>query len=163
MNTIELLNETAKHLSGYDVIVTIQEPATAGRLGECWLEAMDAACKSNPTRHIAISPRAVELADQYLDVFLHEVAHAKLHMTDIRVEGKTKKYRDWIEYINSDPNAAWKAEGQAERLARRWKHYAESHSESFRYMPDVGGRNAAANYFRLQLFTLLNSQEVTEF
>lgn len=122
--TPALLNKVARHLSGRDVEVKIEQPS-GGVLGACTFTPDDSV-------KIQISPRAVEDADAYLDVFLHEVAHAKFHAARC-----------------DDTDT----ESEANRQARAWKHYAKKHK---RTGADAGGVNVYANDFRLHLFALLD-------
>ena len=140
MDTLKLLNVTARHLSGRNVTVKIQEPAHRKAIAETWAEG--------GAVNIAISPRAVADGNLYLDAFLHEVGHAKLHVMS---NGEMMS--------NEEPEAAWKLESEATRQAAYWKHYANTYSYKG---ANAGGVNPSANYFRLKLLTLLNSQEAAE-
>lgn len=131
-STLELMNAAARHLAGRDVIVTIQEPRP-GAIGETFYD--DAALK------IAISPRAVADGDRYLNVLLHEIAHAKLHMA-------------------ADCSApAWKMEEEAKQQADYWTHYAKKNLNPMQY---AGEGTPAARQFRAKLITLIASQEAAE-
>lgn len=139
-DTLLLMNYVARHLSGRDVEVRIEQPRN-NYPGMCVWGPYD----SEHAIKLQISPRAVAEGERYLDIFLHEVAHAKLHTGP-----------------GQDIDQAEKIEREAMRQTAAWKHYAQSHSAPMEYMPDVGGNNPAANYFRLQLLTLLGSQEAAE-
>jgi hypothetical protein len=132
-STLDLLNLAARHLSGRGVVVVIQEPESAASIGETFYEG--------DALKIAVSPRAVFDGDRYLTVFLHEVAHAKLHMG-----------------ADCD-KPAWKMEEEAKQQAQYWTHYARTHADPTRY---AGEGSPAARQFRSKLITLLGSHEAAE-
>ncbi len=138
-STLALLNETAKHLSGRDVLVSIQQPANPRALGETYIEA--GALKIN------ISPRAVADSNLYIKAFLHEVAHAKHHVTAAGM----KAY--------AGPEAEEKLEMQATRQGNYWQNFATTHTDPTR---DWGGNNYSSNLFRGQLITLLRSHAAAD-
>jgi hypothetical protein len=131
-STLELLNATARHLAGRDVAVLIQEPRP-GAIGETFYDG--------DALKIAISPRAVFDGDDYLRVFLHEVAHAKLHMT-----------------ADCD-KPTWKMEEDADQQANYWTAYARTHLDPTRY---AGEGSGVTRQFRAKLITLLGSLEAAE-
>jgi hypothetical protein len=132
-STLELLNLTAQHLAGRAVTVCIQEPQNGRAVGETFYDG--------DALKIAVSPRAVFDGDRYLRVFLHEVAHAKLHMSaDCNTPG-------------------WKMEDEAQQQAQYWTAYARKNLNPMLY---VGEGAPAARVFRSRLITLLGSREAAE-
>jgi hypothetical protein len=129
-STLELLNATARRLSGREVSVVIEQPRN-DYPGLCtWQE--DGAIK------LQISPSA----SYDLDVFLHEVAHAKLH----------------TDFERSRANA-WKMEQDAKQQAQYWTAYATKHEDPTRY---AGEGSGPVRQFRSKLITLLLSEEAAE-
>jgi hypothetical protein len=137
-SALELLNLAARHLSGQAVNVVIEQPYRKDFEGLCTWNAPGA--KSAVT--IRIAPDKVFNGDEYLEVFLHEVAHAKLH----------------TDYERSQANA-WKMERDAKQQADYWTLYAKTHADPNRY---AGEGVPAARQFRSKLITLIASQEAAE-
>jgi hypothetical protein len=137
-STLELLNLAARHLSARDVAVVIEQPYRKDFEGLCTWNAPGA--KSAVT--IRIAPDKVFYGDEYLGVFLHEVAHARLH----------------TDYERSQANA-WKMERDAKQQADYWTLYARTHANPNRY---AGEGAPAARQFRSKLITLIASQEAAE-
>ena len=132
-DTLDLMNKVASHLCGRDVTVMQAQPIISRHaLGETWHDGQ--AVK------IALAPSVFCDAESLLTIFLHEVAHAKLHTDHNGIK---------------DGDAA-KMEAEAMRQQRYWQHYASTHTQRG---IEAGGINQIANDFRLQLFTLLDSEE----
>lgn len=129
-STLELLQMVGNHLSGKSINVSVSEASQPNRLGETWHDG---------TRvNILIDPRASSEAEKYLDVFLHEVAHAKKHFTDYGMKAE---------------EFGGQFESEARGEAAKWRRFADWHAGEYPY---TGAVNPAADYMRARLLALLN-------
>jgi hypothetical protein len=142
MNTLDLLNAVAAHLSGMNVEVKIQEPQTPGARGETWLDY-----SQEPSLKIALSPNIVWDGEQYFQTFLHEVAHAALHVAQM-----SPNERAAVPYEKQALKASDKLEFEANTLAWKWHALADENKHKY----GAPAWNAAPALFRNRLNALLH-------
>jgi hypothetical protein len=140
MKTLELMNDVARHLTGKDVEVNIREPVTRGANGETWIDWR----LPHPVQ-IAISQRAAADGEKYLNVFLHEVAHARLHTARMDASGP-------VEALHDDAGVL---EIEARALAAKWKRYADFHFSEY----EVMAWNEATAILQKKLLALLSTEK----
>lgn len=115
---IDLMCAVGQHLAGKKLIVRDRIPGTEGRLGEIHRDL-------EGTLIIDISPN-ISTDKKRLDVFLHEVAHAKHHRYLKTNYHKTKPgtvKRESLDYGDQ------LREVTAEESAKEWRDYALSHAD----------------------------------
>lgn len=148
MDTLELLNKVARHLTqGLEEIeVLIQEPRTPGAKGEAWRDSQYLPVK------IALSRELIWNGEQYLETFLHEVAHVVLHVgymdagSGYTNNPATKAEFDFMNHL----------EGEANILA--WKWIGLANHNAGRYQRQNG--NYATDLMQRQLIALFNCAPV---
>lgn len=132
-STLELLQMVGNHLSGKSISVSVSQASQPNRLGETWHDG---------TRvNVLVDPGATIEAEKYLDVFLHEVAHAKKHFTNYGM--KTENYGGQFE-------------SEARGEATKWRRFADCHAGEY---SRTGAVNPAADYMRARLLALLGYRE----
>jgi hypothetical protein len=122
MDTLTLLNTVASHLSGMRVEVKIQEPLTPGARGEMWIDNSE-----EPALKIAISPGVVWEGEQYFQTFLHEVAHAALHVGKMSPDGDDPNFP----FAKMALKAGDGLEFEAGTLAWRWHALADENKHRY--------------------------------
>ena len=115
---IDLMCAVGQHLSGKKLTVRDRIPGTQGLLGEIHRDL-------EGTLIIDISPN-IPTDQKRLDVFLHEVAHAKHHnylRSDYyKVKPGTVRHEK-LDHVE------WSKEDTAEKSAKEWRDYALSHAD----------------------------------
>ncbi len=115
---IDLMRAVGQHLSGKKLIIRDRIPGTEGRLGEIHKDL-------EGTLIIDISPN-IPTDQKRLDVFLHEVAHAKHHnylRSDYyKVKPGTVRHES-LDHVERSK------EGTAEKSAKEWREYALSNAD----------------------------------
>lgn len=139
---INLMQAVGQHLSGKAVIIRDRIPGTEGLLGEIHKDL-------EGNLIIDISPE-IPTDDKRLDVFLHEVAHAKHHRY---LRSDLFKARPGSVKAEARDRVEWMKEGDAEKSAKEWRKYALAHADD---------RMMAINPFVAELTALLYYHEGTK-
>jgi hypothetical protein len=115
----KVFEETAEHLTGKTILFQFRNPPTQGALGECYRTADFLTC-------IDLAP-GLGIEKTY-KIFLHETAHALLHVADMKPTEDHMTAPGSIqiaEYSNFVQSIANKSELEANELAGRWMRWAE--------------------------------------
>lgn len=108
-------------IAGRPVAIRFKEPVTAGLDGSVTV-------RPDGTPDIRLSPGLS--GDRLLDVYLHELAHARLHadqMPRSDLYDAPPKSRAFREYVERDHDQA--DEDQAEKLKNDWLRYGLNHAD----------------------------------
>lgn len=116
--TIDLMQKAARTLTGENVVIRFERPDYKRADGMTWRDMSGAV-------RVDVSPELKAYPAHLLDVFLHELAHAKLHAPGYAKQAKAPPAsiaRSCTDVLAAAAMA--RQETEADELADVWKAYA---------------------------------------